>query len=181
MPQALDKLTIKGFKSIQSLEDFELKNLNILIGANGAGKSNFVSFFSFMREAVEGRLNLHFGTKGGAYNQLFPGPKITKHIYAYLQFGHYGYELKLEPTVRDNSLIYADESIHFSGKPNGQPIHCSIGTGHYESKIKKQLKATENWRVSKPTSDSISKWFVYHLNDTSDNAAIRRPPHCARQ
>ena len=42
MMSKLDKLTIKGFKSIKSLEDFELKDLNVLIGGNGAGKSNFV-------------------------------------------------------------------------------------------------------------------------------------------
>ncbi|MFH0997055.1 MAG: hypothetical protein V1844_16400 [Pseudomonadota bacterium] len=30
MPQSLDKITIKGFKSIRALEDFELSNLNIL-------------------------------------------------------------------------------------------------------------------------------------------------------
>jgi predicted ATPase len=45
MPNALDKLTIKGFKSIRVLEDFELTNLNVLIGGNGAGKSNFIDFF----------------------------------------------------------------------------------------------------------------------------------------
>jgi predicted ATPase len=39
MGQPVDKITIKGFKSIRSLEDFPLRNLNILIGANGAGKS----------------------------------------------------------------------------------------------------------------------------------------------
>ncbi len=57
MGQPIDKITLKGFKSIRDLEDFPLRNLNILIGANGAGKSNFVSFFTFLREAVEGRLS----------------------------------------------------------------------------------------------------------------------------
>ena len=32
----VDKITIQGYKSIKSLEEFELKNLNILIGANGS-------------------------------------------------------------------------------------------------------------------------------------------------
>lgn len=49
MINALDKLTIKGFKSIKSLEDFELTNLNILIGGNGAGKTNFIDFFRLLR------------------------------------------------------------------------------------------------------------------------------------
>jgi predicted ATPase len=38
MADSLDKLTILGFKSIRALEDFELKNLNVFICGNGAGK-----------------------------------------------------------------------------------------------------------------------------------------------
>jgi len=53
MTQALDKLTIKGFKSIQILENFELTNLNVLIGGNGAGKSNFIDFFRLLRAMME--------------------------------------------------------------------------------------------------------------------------------
>lgn len=41
----LKRLSIRGFKSIRELEDFELRNLNVLIGANGAGKSNFIALF----------------------------------------------------------------------------------------------------------------------------------------
>jgi predicted ATPase len=46
----LDRLTIEGFKSIRDLRDFELRPLNVLIGANGAGKSNLVEFFRLLRE-----------------------------------------------------------------------------------------------------------------------------------
>ncbi|EHA5531118.1 AAA family ATPase, partial [Campylobacter coli] len=44
----LNNITIKGYKSIKDLSEFELKNLNILIGANGAGKSNFISVFKML-------------------------------------------------------------------------------------------------------------------------------------
>lgn len=40
----LKKLSISGYKSINKLFDFPFENLNVLIGANGAGKSNFISF-----------------------------------------------------------------------------------------------------------------------------------------
>lgn len=49
MTQALDNLTIEGFKSIRSLENFELTSLNVLIDGNGAGKSNFIDFFRMLR------------------------------------------------------------------------------------------------------------------------------------
>ncbi len=53
MPYSLDRLTIKGFKSIRELKDFELSDLNILIGANGAGKSNLIEFFRLLRNIVD--------------------------------------------------------------------------------------------------------------------------------
>ncbi|MEN8215544.1 MAG: AAA family ATPase [Pseudomonadota bacterium] len=40
----LSRLIIKGFKSIREL-DLQLLPFNVLIGANGAGKSNLMAFF----------------------------------------------------------------------------------------------------------------------------------------
>lgn len=34
-------LAVRGFKSINALERFELGSLNVLIGPNGSGKSNY--------------------------------------------------------------------------------------------------------------------------------------------
>lgn len=61
----LQKLTVKGYKSIQSLEDFELRPLNVLIGANGAGKSNFIGLFRFLHEMYEQQLQLYVQKQGG--------------------------------------------------------------------------------------------------------------------
>ena len=43
----MDRIKIKGYKSFKDL-DFELKKINLLIGSNGAGKSNFLSFFELL-------------------------------------------------------------------------------------------------------------------------------------
>ena len=51
----LQRVIIKGFKSIKTM-DIELRPLNILIGANGAGKSNLISFFKMLNEMMAGRL-----------------------------------------------------------------------------------------------------------------------------
>jgi ABC-type uncharacterized transport system ATPase subunit len=45
MGRPLDKVSISGFKSIRTLKDFELKKLNIVVGANGAGKTTFATGF----------------------------------------------------------------------------------------------------------------------------------------
>src|SRR4030065_711196 len=113
MPQALDRLTIKGFKSIRSLEDFELRNLNVLIGGNGAGKSNLVDFFRLLRAMMElplphlqnSSLRSHVADGGGSDDFLFNGPKTTKCIEAALLFGPNGYRFKLVATPDDTFRI----------------------------------------------------------------------------
>ncbi|MFC4006030.1 AAA family ATPase [Nonomuraea purpurea] len=45
-PQRLQSIRIRGYTSIRSAE-VELRDLNVLIGANGAGKSNFISVLAY--------------------------------------------------------------------------------------------------------------------------------------
>src|SRR5690349_25061244 len=105
MGEPINKLTIEGFKSIRKLENFELRSLNVLIGANGAGKSNFVGFFRLLRELIEKRLQLAIATEGGADACLYLGPKVTPLLHAKFYFGINAYEFALAPTV-DNRLVF---------------------------------------------------------------------------
>src|SRR6267142_2534814 len=113
MGETIQKLTIEGFKSIRKLEDFELRSLNVLIGANGAGKCNFVGFFRLLKELIEQRLQIAVRTtEGGADACLFLGPKVTREFTAKLWFGKNGYEFSLRPTP-DNQFVFADETTVF--------------------------------------------------------------------
>jgi hypothetical protein len=67
--RSLEKLTIKNFKSIRE-QTLELGRLNVFIGGNGAGKSNLIEAFRFLREIVNQNLAAYTGTKGG-YAALF--------------------------------------------------------------------------------------------------------------
>lgn len=46
------RISIQNYKSIKTLENFELKPVNILIGANNSGKSNFLDVFAFLRDTL---------------------------------------------------------------------------------------------------------------------------------
>lgn len=48
----IEKISINNYKSINSLSDFELKPVNVLIGANNSGKSNFLDVFAFLRDTL---------------------------------------------------------------------------------------------------------------------------------
>jgi predicted ATPase len=169
MSNTIRKLTIEGFKSIRKLEDFELGRLNVLIGANGAGKSNFVGFFRLLRELIEQRFQLALQKEGGADSCLYLGPKVTKRLAAQLYFGNNGYKFVLEPT-RDNRLVFADERTFFSA-------WRSLGSGHAEARLKDHkddpgLSARHG--VAYYVFNAVSNWVVYHFHDTSETAQVRR-------
>lgn len=61
----LQRIVIHGYKSIKAM-DLEMRSLNVLIGANGVGKSNLISFFKMLNEMMGGRLQQFVGTSGRA-------------------------------------------------------------------------------------------------------------------
>jgi predicted ATPase len=177
MSVTIEKLTIEGFKSIRKLEDFELRSLNVLIGANGAGKSNFVAFFRLLRGLIDQKLQLAVATEGGADACLYLGPKVTQRLLAKLYFGANGYEFTLVPTA-DGRLVFADEVTVFRGGTFKDEIRQSLGSGHAESRLKDrkdEVGVTARRGVPHYVYSAVSSWVVYHFHDTSATAGVRRP------
>ena len=56
MTGAIDRIQITGFKSIRSA-DIMLRPLNVLIGPNGVGKSNFIALFRLLNQLID-RFNI---------------------------------------------------------------------------------------------------------------------------
>lgn len=60
----LTSIRAENFKSFRNL-DIKLDNLNVVIGANASGKSNFVQLFTFLRDVVESGLENAISIQGG--------------------------------------------------------------------------------------------------------------------
>ena len=84
--RTLEKLTIKNFKSIRE-QTLALGRLNVFIGGNGAGKSNLIGVFRFLREIVNQNLAGYTGIKGGADSLLYFGRKRSPEMSFRLEFG----------------------------------------------------------------------------------------------
>ncbi|HBG27467.1 MAG: recombinase RecF [Planctomycetes bacterium GWF2_41_51] len=162
MGQSLDKLTIKGFKSIKSLENFKLKNLNIMIGGNGAGKSNFIEVFRMLCAMAEGESAFDKFTQmgGGADDFLHNGPKATPVIEIDLNFEEFYFSRRLFPTVSEKFVI-EKEGIFGKNK-----FATGIYDTHLQSEIGKSLRNQVN--------ELVSNIIVYHFHDTSSTAPMRR-------
>ena len=78
MAENVTQIKIKGFKSIREL-DLKLSNINILVGSNGSGKSNFISFFKLLNKITNNDLEF-YTTQYGADYFLFCGGKETELI-----------------------------------------------------------------------------------------------------
>src|SRR5687768_5816145 len=98
----LKRVVLRGFKSVKEAS-LDLERLNVLIGSNGAGKSNLVSFFKMLNEMMDERLQKFVEVEGGrAHSILHFGPQYTQQIEATLEF-----ESPDGPASYDLSLVYA--------------------------------------------------------------------------
>lgn len=176
MGTAISTLTLRGFKSIRELEDFPLRNLNVLIGANGAGKSNFVDFFRMLRAFAGESFQQFVNDQGGGDQLLFMGPKVTKSITASLEFGVNIYGFELTPTAA-GTLQVSQEVVKFTGGA-GKGDFETLSFGTMEPALKQsrndRSKWTETLGVAHDVYDSVANWTVYHFHDTSPLAPMRR-------
>lgn len=165
----LTKLTVRGFKSIKSLEDFELRNLNVLIGANGAGKSNFIGLFKMLAAIENDNLQVFVAQQGGPDMLLHHGRKKTERLFANFFFGPNSYRFALTPTA-DNRLIFEAEATGFGPDQGGIRL-TSLGRGHAETKLKPNATSRA---VDDYVRSGVSSWRVYHFHDTSESAKVKQ-------
>lgn len=165
----LRKITVSGFKSIEHVE-IELQALNVLIGANGAGKSNFVGVFELLREVVEGRLQVHVARRGGADALLRFGRAHTPALVIGFDFDPNGYRLELAPSD-DDRLFFVNEVCSFRGTGYQRAFEERLGDGHRESRLSRSAEALP---IAAHVLRTISSWRVYHFHDTSSSARVKQ-------
>ena len=165
----VSSLSVSGYKSIRELKDFQLNNLNVLIGANGAGKSNFINLFRLLNEMYEERLQLYVQKQGGPDALLHFGRGVSERLHAEFYFSASGYEFDLVPTA-DNRVVFALEKSWVRGIFSSNSSPDSIASsGHTESDLK-----TADDKCSVHVKNSVSNWRVYHFHDTSDSAKVKQ-------
>ena len=174
---ALNQITLKGFKSIRDLTDFKPGRLNVLIGANGAGKSNLVDFFRMLRAMADGGFQKFVANSGGADGFFFNTPKETKQISAHLKFGKNEFRFSLEATVSGEMTIN-DEATLYTGGQYRSDWH-NWGSGKKESGLPSWKDRKSSWSGDYRSAEAhvysaVSSWMVYHVHDTSSTAPMRR-------
>ncbi|BAZ08949.1 hypothetical protein NIES4071_07550 [Calothrix sp. NIES-4071] len=158
----LSRIVIKSFKSIADC-NLSLSRLNVLIGSNGAGKSNFIGFFRMVQQLFDENLQVFVSRQGSSDALLHFGRKTTEQLKFELWFGDNYYMATLEPT-QDNRLMFTKESLRW-GLTNEE-----LGKGHFETVVRKNVPAA----ISNHIVSLITQWRVYHFHDTSDTAYVKQ-------
>lgn len=155
----MDYIEIHGFKSIKN-QRVEVSPINILIGANGSGKSNFISFFDFLNRLLEKKLNDYIALSGGADKILHKGKKVTNEI---------KFDLSFEQGTNAYSAHIAKGAEHFVFLKEGllfQEELLDISASNREA----NLKDHNGEYGAKYIKEHLEKFKKYHFHDTSDKS-----------
>lgn len=156
------EVRIQGFKSFRDASVSLQDGVNLLLGANGAGKSNFIGFFRFLNRLIEQELYLHTGLSGGASALLHKGPPASTELAARLHVGNNDYEFTLTRTEQEDRFVFVRELAEWAG-------HVRIPTpaGANESSLKSRVSP-----ISAYTFDYLAGIRVFHFHDTSPDAPV---------
>ena len=176
----IDRITIRGFKSIRALDDLELRPLTVLIGPNGSGKSNLLAAFRMLSALAQGCFQLFARKEDGPDALLFGGRKRTGAMYAraVLDGGRCRYELTAEPAgdilvIRSERLdapgLRGEEECS-AGTVSGAAVTCEGPGGDVESLLSNEFPPDAFPARLVP---DIRRWRVFHFQDTSREAPAR--------
>ncbi len=171
---ALDWITIQGFKSIKSIERLPMSPINVLIGSNGIGKTNFLEAFHFLNAIRAGELQEYVARAGGAEKVLHFGSKETQHLSLHVSFNEEKdqYSLELSPDDADH-LIATRERAYFWDKVRypQKPFDKAISSFETEAGISNPKKRTG---VASHVHQHLQSWRVYHFHDTGVTSKMKK-------
>lgn len=168
----IEKVIISNYKSIRSL-DLPLQKINVLIGSNGAGKSNLISFFELAKSIIEKRFGCYTLDKGGIDNLLYRSRKESDYIYGLLDFDNTNaFFFRLRPAQSNKGYIeITGDYFNYSG--DKEKKYTSWNKTIWDSAVEESsLLENPQWRAG-----YIRKHFrsftVYHFHDTSSKSPMR--------
>ncbi|MBI4649224.1 MAG: AAA family ATPase [Bacteroidia bacterium] len=172
----LKSITLNGFKSFDnSGHAIQFGDVTVLIGANGAGKSNLVSFFKMVGFMMTKALQQYIGEQGFASSLLYYGPKKTPRLTAKLEFENEqfydAYEFSLAYAAQD-TMIITEEIISYHDKKFAQGKQFTLPPGLKESGLKLD-NAEQRERPVKMIHALLCNCRVYQFHDTSSSSKIR--------
>ncbi len=150
-----------------------LRALNVLIGPNGVGKSNFISFFELAKSIYQQRFGNYTMDHGGIDNLLHKGRKVSEQIVGLMDFNNTNaFEFVLRPKQSSAGYI-AQTADYFNNHKDSEKAY------HLWHKVVWDANTDESNLISKITLRAgylkayLNSFTVYHFHDTSASSPMR--------
>lgn len=180
MPNVIESVSIKGFRSLAEMEITNLPRSTVLVGANASGKSNVMQFFEMMGWMLDmHRLRMYVARHGGADDHLFGGRKVTSSLEAQIAVrtgeGRADYRFELA-YADDDQFVFSEEAYRFTEA--GQPARASWeridDSGYPEAKITDKTRGGgARPRVARALVGLFHRCLIYQFHDTSFESKMK--------
>lgn len=168
-----ESIRIQNFKSIRDTGELELRPINIFIGANGAGKSNFISFFKFLKKCSNYEVPYFVKQNGGADSLLFYGKRGSNNtLKATVKFNNKHksiYSFEMISNIYDE-LLFSRERIEYNDEQGNRNI---IDTNELKYHLfQYHPSILHDTRILNHGID-FSHINIYHFHDTGFHSSMK--------
>jgi predicted ATPase len=167
-------ISIEGFRGLRHIQDLELPQLTVLIGANGAGKSSLIRFFEMLSWMLKSQNLQEFVLRhGGGDDQFFMGARQTSRIHAEISLqtltGRNDYKFDLVHLSAGDALMVMNEAYRYSDAAYATEARWTkLDNVGRESSLPIQTNKTAG-----TICNLLRQCQTYQFHDTSVNASIR--------
>lgn len=152
-----------GYRSLKGIS-IDLRPLNIIIGENGAGKSNLLGLFELLRNMANQDLEFYTAKNGGVETLLYRGEQgCAETITIDVEIDGNRYFCALVPTFSGRFVVKEEYTV------NCNATELLAKSGENESALKLAFDGPP--LLFKGT---FSNYFIYHFHDTSNTARIKK-------
>ena len=170
----IEQIGIRNYKSIRKAL-IPLHKINILIGENGAGKSNFISFFEMVKSLYDQRLGAYMLSNGGMNAQLYRGLKYSKSIEGLIDYDNKNaFFFRLCPGVGDKAYI-EETGDFFNAKEISSKEYGSWNKMIWDKAVEESEISEKKYYRANYIRTLLKSFIVYHFHDTSRTSPMRQP------
>ncbi len=168
----IELVKIYNYKSIKKLV-LPLNKINVLIGSNGVGKSNFISFFELAKAIIAKRFGVYTLEKGGIDNLLYRTRLESDYIKGLLDFDNTNaFFFELCPAQSNKGFIRLTGDF-FNTYKNKTKDYSSWNKTTWDSAVEESaLLDNHKWRAEY-IKNHFDSFNVYHFHDTSSKSPMR--------
>lgn len=169
----IQKIGICNYKSIREMF-ISLGKINILIGENGAGKSNFISFFELTKVIYDQRLGSYMLSNGSINAQLHRGLKYSKSIKGLIDYDNRNaFFFTLCPGVGDKAFI-AETGDYFNMNGDSTKNYKIWNRMIWDKDVEESQISEKKYPRAKYIRTLLESFIVYHFHDTSKTSSMRQ-------